>query len=94
MQFQTTTPALRILEPARKKLATVETQRIIECLDECIRRQELAASLLLILFADDEKLEKFSGRLGPELMDAIKMHKYVLFETDLYLVIDVIYILQ
>jgi len=48
-------------------------------LDECIRRQELAASLLLILLADDEKLDQYGIGLGPELMDAIKMHKCVTF---------------
>ena len=67
--------ALKILEPARKKLATVETQRIIECLDECIRRQELATSLLLILLVDDDKLEKFSIGLGNDLLTVIKLHK-------------------
>ncbi|CAK8677923.1 unnamed protein product [Clavelina lepadiformis] len=67
--------ALRILEPARKKLATVETQRIIECLDECIRRQELSSVLLLIVMPNDERLEQFSLGLGVEILTAIKSHR-------------------
>lgn len=71
--------ALRILEPARKKLASVETQRIIECLDECIRREELMALLLFVLLADEEQLEKFSIGLGHELVSQLKLHRYAIF---------------
>uniref|UniRef100_H2YX44 Dynein regulatory complex protein 10 n=1 Tax=Ciona savignyi TaxID=51511 RepID=H2YX44_CIOSA len=67
--------ALRILEPARKKLGTVETQRIIECLDECIRRHELVASLMLILLPSEDRLEQFSLALGVDLLTAIKSHR-------------------
>nr|CAB3256666.1 IQ domain-containing protein D-like [Phallusia mammillata] len=67
--------ALRILEPTRKKLATVETQRIIECLDDCIRRHELCAALLYILIPKEEVLEKYSLALGVELTTAIKSHR-------------------
>uniref|UniRef100_F6YJY4 Dynein regulatory complex protein 10 n=1 Tax=Ciona intestinalis TaxID=7719 RepID=F6YJY4_CIOIN len=67
--------ALRILEPARKKLGAVETQRIIECLDECIRRHEVILSMMIILIPSEERLEQFHLALGVDLMTAIKSHK-------------------
>ena len=76
--LQGITAALRILEPARKKLSTIETQRIIECLDECIRRHELAASTVLILLSDNDLLERYSLALGIELVTAIKSHRYAI----------------
>ena len=69
--IQAVAAALRILDPARKKLATVETQRIIACLDETIRRQELLAILPTIAL----QLPRFSVSLGSELVQAIKTHK-------------------
>ncbi|XP_077967615.1 dynein regulatory complex protein 10-like [Styela clava] len=63
--------ALRILDPARKKLGTVETQRIIACLDETIRRHELLAILPTITL----QLARFSVSLGNELVAAIQTHK-------------------
>ncbi|XP_043924382.1 dynein regulatory complex protein 10 [Protopterus annectens] len=60
--------ALKILDPGRKKLTSIETQRIISALDECIRKIELVTLLSYI----EGNLERFSVVLGSELMSAIK----------------------
>lgn len=62
--------ALRILDPARKKLGTIETQRIVACLDETIRRHELLAILPSIML----QMPRYRVSLGADLVAAIQTH--------------------
>lgn len=62
---------LRKLAPARKKLATVEAQRILGSTDEAVRRMESA----LVLPFLSASLERFSVSLGAELVAMIEDHR-------------------
>jgi hypothetical protein len=62
---------LRALEPSRKKLSTVESQRIMAVLDETMKRTELVSILPQIL----ENIDRFSVVLGSELVSLLKEHK-------------------
>lgn len=64
-------PALRILEPARKKLCTLDTQRIMWCLDECIRQHQILTGLLMVVFRNKGKLDELKVTLGVELHKAL-----------------------
>lgn len=72
---QGTSAALKILEPVRKKLATIETQRILVTIDESIRRHEILASVLLVILPDEEKLNELSMAVGMEIITAMKSHR-------------------
>ncbi|XP_062999767.1 dynein regulatory complex protein 10 isoform X1 [Elgaria multicarinata webbii] len=61
---------LKILDPGRSKLTTVETKRIISVLDETILKVELVSTFSHVT----ENLEEFSAVLGPELTGALKEH--------------------
>ncbi|XP_070619195.1 dynein regulatory complex protein 10 [Erythrolamprus reginae] len=61
---------LRILDPGRTKLSTVETKRIISVLDETIFKVELASIFSHVI----ENLDEFSAVLGPDLTGAFREH--------------------
>ncbi|KAM4809080.1 dynein regulatory complex protein 10 [Rhinophrynus dorsalis] len=60
-----------MLEPGRKKLTSVETQRVIAVLDETIKKLELVS---LFQYAYDN-LERYSVVFGPELVGSLREHK-------------------
>lgn len=61
---------LKILDPGRSKLSTVETKRIISVLDDTIVKVELVCMFPHII----ENLEYLSIPLGAELTGALKEH--------------------
>ncbi|XP_033106931.1 dynein regulatory complex protein 10-like [Anneissia japonica] len=61
---------LRVLDPARKKLTTVESQRVLASLDESIKRAEIVTLLPFI----QQNIDRFNVVLGSELMNAIQEH--------------------
>ncbi|KAM6422785.1 dynein regulatory complex protein 10 isoform 1-T3 [Liasis olivaceus] len=67
---QTLRVPLRILDPGRTKLTTVETKRIISVLDETIFKVELVSVFSHVL----ENLDEFSTVLGPDLTGAFREH--------------------
>jgi len=64
----------RALEPARKKLSTVEAQRIMAVLCDSIRRIELLTLLPFIL----ENTDRFGTMLGSDLTQQLKDHAVLL----------------
>ena len=60
----------RALEPARKKLTTIESQRIMAVFEESIKRAEIVTALPYIT----ENIDRFKVSLGTELVDVIKQH--------------------
>ena len=81
MIFQGSSAALKILEPVRKKLATIETQRILVTIDESIRRHEILTSVLLIILPDDDKLNELSMALGMDITTAMKSHRFAIIHV-------------
>ena len=72
---------LRILAPAQKKLATIESQRVLAVMDEAIRRMD--GALLLPFLADS--LQRFSVSLGSVLVSMIEEYQSLAIEyTTLY----------
>ena len=61
---------LKVLDPARKKLTSVEAQRVLAVLDETIRRVEVVSLLPHIT----ENIERFSVILGTDLVQAMVEH--------------------
>ena len=61
----------RALEPARKKLSTVEAQRVMAVLLESIRRTDIVSIIPFIL----ENLERFRVLLGSELVQMLEDHQ-------------------
>lgn len=61
---------LRVLDPARSKLSTVETKRIISVLDETIFKIELVSVFSYVI----ENFDEFSPVLGPDLTGAFREH--------------------
>ena len=64
----------RALEPARKKLSTVEGQRIMAVLYDSIRRTELLTALPYIL----ENVERYKIVLGSDLCNLLESHKVII----------------
>ncbi|XP_038646441.1 dynein regulatory complex protein 10 [Scyliorhinus canicula] len=62
--------SLRILEPVRKKLASIEAERIISVVEKTIKKIEII-TLIPHLF---DNINRFSVALGLELVCAIKEH--------------------
>ena len=60
----------RALEPARKKLSSIEAQRIMAVFEDTIKKSEIVTSLPHII----ENIDRFKVSLGSELADAIKQH--------------------
>ena len=61
---------LRVLEPERKKLTSLESQRIMAVLEGTIRRIEISTILPFVV----ENLSRFSIVLGAELTHLLKEH--------------------
>lgn len=68
----------RALEPARKKLSTLESQRIMAVLVDTIRKIEIVSSLPYIL----ENLDRFRVTLGSELVKLLEDHKVIIGSFD------------
>ncbi len=64
----------RALQPARKKLSTLEAQRIMAVLVDSIKRTELMAALPFVM----ENMERFSVVLGAQLMKLLEDHKVII----------------
>ena len=72
-------PKLRLdphkaLEPTKKKLTTVESQRIMACLVEAIKRTELVTALPNIM----EDLDRYRVVLGLDLVNILVAHKVII----------------
>ena len=65
---------LRALEPARKKLSTLESQRIMAVLLDSIKKSEIVTCLPYIL----ENLDRFRVSLGSELSQMLEDHKVII----------------
>ncbi|CAH1802029.1 unnamed protein product [Owenia fusiformis] len=65
---------LRALEPARKKLTTVESQRILTVLEETIKRSEMITILPYLM----DNMDRFAIVLGNELVNMLKTHRVML----------------
>lgn len=65
-----TNDPLRVLDPARKKLSSVEAQRVLAVLDEAIRRAEIVTLLPYTI----ENIDRFSVLLGSELVRLLENH--------------------
>ena len=65
-----TSDPLKVLDPARKKLTSVEAQRVIAVVDDSIKRLELVSLLPYII----ENLNRFSVILGSELVQVLVEH--------------------
>lgn len=64
----------RALEPSRKKLTTVEAQRVMSVFEETIRRVEIVTLLPFIM----ENLDRFRVSFGGELHDLLKHHSVII----------------
>lgn len=69
-QSQTAKMPLRILDPGRSKLSTVETKRIISVLDDTILKVEIVCMLAYVI----QHLEEFVVTFGPIIFGALKHH--------------------
>ena len=65
---------LRALEPTRKKLTTIEAQRIMAVLVETIRRTELVGILPYII----DNVDRFNVMLGTELVQMMQDHSVLM----------------
>ena len=61
---------LRALEPARKKLTSIESQRVMAVISEAIRRIELTGMFPAII----EQLPRYNVMLGPDLVTMFEEH--------------------
>lgn len=68
----------RALEPARKKLTTVEAQRVMAVFEETIRRVEIVTLLPYIM----ANLDRYRVSLGGELVELLKHHSVVISSYD------------
>eukprot|EP00745_Piridium_sociabile_P029241 TRINITY_DN47673_c0_g2_i1.p1 TRINITY_DN47673_c0_g2~~TRINITY_DN47673_c0_g2_i1.p1 ORF type:complete len:374 (+),score=110.46 TRINITY_DN47673_c0_g2_i1:165-1286(+) len=64
----------RALEPARKKLTTVEGQRVMAVFEDTIQRVEIVTLLPHIM----DNLDRFRVSLGGELVDFLKHHRVII----------------
>ncbi|XP_069817528.1 dynein regulatory complex protein 10 isoform X2 [Dendropsophus ebraccatus] len=63
--------SLKMLEPGRKKLTSIETQRVVAVLDETIKKLELVSLFQHAI----ENLDRYSVIFGSELTGALREHK-------------------
>lgn len=68
----------RALEPARKKLSTLESQRIMAVLVDSIRKTELVTILPYII----DNLDRFKITLGSDLVKLLEEHRVILQSFD------------
>lgn len=64
----------RALEPARKKIATIEAQRIMSVFEDTILKSEIVTLMPFIV----QNLERFRITLGTELSELIEQHAVIL----------------
>ena len=64
---------LKSFDPGRKKLSSVESQRILSSLDDCIRKVEIVTLLPFII----ENMDRFSILLGSELVRLIEEYDLI-----------------
>ncbi|XP_065066315.1 dynein regulatory complex protein 10-like [Rhopilema esculentum] len=64
---------LKSLEPGRRKLSSVESQRVVSVIDDCIRKVEIVTLLPYIL----ENIKRFSVLLGSELVSLIEEYDII-----------------
>ena len=64
---------LRALEPARKKLSTIESQRVMCVLEDTKKRCDVISSLPHIM----KNLDKFAALVGPEVGNCFADHKKI-----------------
>ncbi len=64
---------LKSLDPGRRKLSSVESQRVVSVLDDCCRKIEIVTLLPFIV----ENLDRFSVLLGAELVNLIQEYDLV-----------------
>lgn len=65
-----TSDPLKVLDPVRKKLTSVEAQRVIAVVDDSIKRLELVSVLPYVI----ENLNRFSVILGSDLVQVLEEH--------------------
>ncbi|KAL8599979.1 hypothetical protein ACOMHN_038978 [Nucella lapillus] len=68
----------RALEPVRKKLTSIEAQRVKSVFDDTIRRVQIVTLLPYII----QDLERFSVSLGSELVELLKRHSVIISSYD------------
>lgn len=64
---------LRALEPARKKLSTIESQRVMCVLEDTKKRCDVISSLPHIM----KNMDKFAALVGPEVGNCFADHKKI-----------------
>ena len=64
---------LRALEPARKKLTTIESQRVMCVLEDTKRRCDIVAALPHIM----KNMDKFSAMVGSDVAGCLAEHKKI-----------------
>lgn len=64
----------RALEPARKKIATIEAQRVMSVFEDTIAKSEIVTLLPYIV----DNLDRFRINLGSELSELIEHHAVIL----------------
>ncbi len=64
----------RALEPTRKKLSTIEAQRVITALQDSIKKTELLTALPYLL----ENVERYRIVLGTDLCNLLESHKVII----------------
>ncbi|XP_076452262.1 uncharacterized protein LOC143287905 [Babylonia areolata] len=68
----------RALEPARRKLETLEAQRVVAVFEETIRRVQIVTALPYIM----QNMDRFSVPLGTELVELMRHHSVVISSYD------------
>lgn len=63
--------SMKMLEPGRKKLSSIETQRVVAVLDETIKKLELVS----LFHHAIENVNRYSVLFGSELTGALREHK-------------------
>ncbi|KAM4053242.1 dynein regulatory complex protein 10 [Anomaloglossus baeobatrachus] len=63
--------SIKMLEPGRKKLSSIETQRVVAVLDETIKKLELVSLFQHAI----ENVDRYSVVFGSELAGALREHK-------------------
>jgi len=61
-----------ILDQSTKRLSSLDAQRLVSVLEECVQRCEIVVLLPFVI----ENLERFSVSLGPELISALREHAH------------------
>lgn len=75
----------RALEPARKKIATIEAQRVMSVFEDTILKSEIISLMPYIV----ENLERFRISLGADLAELIEQHAVILSSyEDIKLALD------